>query len=83
LARVHQLAAKQAVEVISSDPSGPAAHAGLLPGDLVVALNERTVGSVDDMHRVLADWPIGKSLNLTVLRGKERLELEVVPSEAA
>ena len=82
LARLHQLAVKQAVEVISSDPSGPAARAGLRPGDLVVALNGRAVGSVDDMHRVLADWPIGKSLNLTVLRGKERLELEVVPSEA-
>jgi S1-C subfamily serine protease len=83
LARLHQLAAKQAVEVISSDPSGPAARAGLLSGDLVVALNGQEVGNIDDMHRVLADWPIGKSLNLTVLRGKERLELEVIPSEAA
>jgi S1-C subfamily serine protease len=55
----------------------------LRSGDLVVALNDREVGSIDDMHRVLADWPIGKSLNLTVLRGKERLELAVVPSEAA
>jgi S1-C subfamily serine protease len=83
LARFYQLATTQAVEVISSDPNGPAAQAGLRPGDLVVAVNGQPVGSIDDLHRFLADWPIGKSLTLTVIRGKERLEFGVTPSEAA
>jgi S1-C subfamily serine protease len=83
LARFHQLATTQAVEVISNDPNGPAARAGLRPGDLMVAVNDQPVGSIDDLHRILADWPIGKPLNLTVIRGKERLEFGVIPSEAA
>ncbi len=83
LARLYQLPLDQAVEVISSDPAGPAASAGLRPGDLIVAIGGKPVGSVADLHRFLADWPLGESLELTVIRGKERLELGIIPSEAA
>jgi S1-C subfamily serine protease len=82
VARVHQLELSQAVEVVACDPNGPAAPAGLQPGDVIVALAGQVVRSVDDLHRLLADWPIGQALTLTVLRGTVRLELAVVPGEA-
>lgn len=73
---------RQAVEVMSVEPSGPAARAGLREGDVVVAVGDRAVARVDDLHRFLADWPIGRPTTLTVLRGENRIDLDVAPAEA-
>ncbi len=80
--RFHRLTGDFAVEVISLEPQGPATRGGLKTGDLIVAINGSSVASVDDMHRFLAEWPLGRGVTLTVLRGAERLELDVVPVEA-
>ena len=82
LVRFHQLTGDFAVEAISVTPQGPAAQGGLQAGDLIVAINGLSVASVDDMHRFLAEWPLGQGVTLTVLRGRERRELHVVPAEA-
>jgi len=49
---------------------------------LVVAINEQAVASIDDLHRFLAEWPNNGSVTLTVIRGQERLEVEVMLAEA-
>ena len=41
----------------------------------------QVVASVDDIHRILAEWPIGKPLPVTVIRGEERIEVSVEPAE--
>jgi len=82
LARFHDLANEQAVEVVSVEPDAPAGRAGLREGDLIVAFNERAVTSVDDLHRFLAEWPIGRPATLAVVRGREKVELQVTPAEA-
>jgi type II secretory pathway component PulC len=51
-------------------------------GDLVVALNDRAVRTVDDMHRMLVGWPFGDSLKIGVIRGDRRFDVAVVPVEA-
>lgn len=48
---------------------------------LIVLINEQVVASVDDLHRFLAEWPIGKPVTLTIVRGGERLQLQVIPVE--
>jgi S1-C subfamily serine protease len=70
------------VEVVRVEPDGPAARGGLHEGDLVHTLGGRAVGSVDDLHRILTEWPIGSPLAVGVLRDHERLELSVIPGEA-
>lgn len=82
LVRYHQLSVEYAVEAISVDPLGPAAQAGLREGDLIVAINQEPLSSVDDLHRFLAEWPIGEPVMLSLIRGLERLELRVRPAEA-
>jgi S1-C subfamily serine protease len=81
LARFHGLAAERAVEVAGVEESGPAAAAGIREGDLVVSIEGRPVGGIDDLHRFLAEWPIGKPLAVTVVRGKEKEVRTVVPIE--
>jgi len=80
--RYHHLSFELAVEAISVDPRGPAAQAGLQEGDLIVAINAQPLSSVDDLHRFLAEWPIGEQVTLSIIRGLERLELRVRPGEA-
>jgi S1-C subfamily serine protease len=70
------------VEVMSVEPSGPAAAAGVRDGDIVLALDGRPVQSVDDVHRTLTQWPIGKPLPLAALRRLERVDVVALPTEA-
>lgn len=80
--RYFELAGATAIEVVSLEENGPAQRAGLRAGDRIVALNGKSVGTVDDIHKLLLGWPSGSPLRLTLLRDGERLELNVVPGEA-
>ena len=81
--RFYKLEKDHAVEIVSLDAAGPAAAAGLRRGDIVVGMGGRGVSSVDEIFHVLAEWPIGRPLPLSVLRGKGLLEITVVPLEAS
>jgi S1-C subfamily serine protease len=79
--RFHELTAESAVEVYSLDTAGPAHDAGLHRGDLIVAINGQSIGSVDDLYRFLSEWPAGQTLVLTVLRHTRKLTLTAAPTE--
>jgi S1-C subfamily serine protease len=83
LVRFHSLKRDHAVEVLAVDPRGPAGRAGVQTGDLIVGVEGSDVSSVDDLHRFLSDWAIGRPAQLSILRGRERVTVSVVPVEAA
>jgi len=83
LVRFHHLQSDYGIEVTSVDRQGPAGKAGVRKGDLIVLVNGQATANVDDIHRILGEWPIGKALPVTVIRGQERIELSVEPVEAA
>lgn len=60
---------RSGVLVVNTDPEGPAAHAGVLVGDIVTAWNETPVERARDVMRLLGPDSIGKSVELKVLRG--------------
>ena len=76
-----ELLQESGVEVMSVEPVGPAAAAGLRDGDILLALDGRPVQSVDDVHRTLTQWPVGKPLPLAALRRLERLAMVALPAE--
>jgi S1-C subfamily serine protease len=82
LVRFYNLPAELAVEVFSVEPKGPAWAAGVRAGDLILAINGQQVTSVDQIHLFLSEWPIGLSVKLTIIRGKDKMEVEVSPAEA-
>jgi S1-C subfamily serine protease len=69
------------VGVVAVENGGPADQAGVLEEDVIVALADLPVASVDDLHRLLAQLPVGVAALLTFLRGPRRLERLVVPDE--
>ncbi len=82
LVRFLNLSEEIAIEVVSVAPDGPGNQAGIEPGDLLVAIGDRKLTTVDDLHRFLTEWPVGKPVKLTIVRGKEKLQVEVAPVEA-
>ncbi|MCB8836863.1 DegQ family serine endoprotease [Aurantimonas sp. VKM B-3413] len=61
---------------------GPAANAGLKVGDVVLAVGGRTIDSPDALSYRLATTGIGKTVDLEILRGEDRLHVSL-PLEAA
>ncbi len=82
LRRFHGLTQTSAVLVLEVVEGGPAARAGVQPGDLVVAFDETPVGGVDDLHRALTVERAGLVVPLTILRRVEKLSLATTPDEA-
>ncbi len=75
------LAQDAAVRVNEVLPDGPAARAGLAPGDLIVAFDGSPVVSIDTLHRLLTRERIGVRTALDVLRRDRSLRRELVPTE--
>ena len=57
---------------------GPAARAGLQPGDIVVSLNGERIETFDDLTRSIASAAPGSTVQLGVLRSGHVLQLAVV-----
>jgi S1-C subfamily serine protease len=83
IARFHHLEAETGVLVLSVEPKGPAAEAGVLEGDVIVGFAGRGVAGIDDLMRLLADGPIDERKTLALIRRTERMELAVVPRVSA
>jgi len=80
--RFFELRSASAVEIVSIEENSPARRAGLRERDLIVALSGQNVANVDDIHRLLSGLPAGTALRLSILRGGERREVQVIPGEA-
>jgi len=81
LVRHHKLSNNQGVLVSGTEVDGPARQSGLADGDIIIAFREAPISSIDDLHRVLVGKEIGTKSALTVIRGVEMMELEVIPQE--
>ncbi len=73
------------VEVIKETP---AAAAGLMPGDLVVAFRDRPVVDTRSLQRAIAAAAVGETVKLTVLRREEgrrpmQVKLAAMPDAVA
>ncbi len=54
--------------VVHVRPEGPAASAGILIGDIVVALDAAPVGSTDDVQAFLATRAVGSAVQASIIR---------------
>lgn len=79
--RAHGLAAGQGLSVTEVSPGSPAERAGVAAGDLIVAFDGVPVAGADDLHRLLTDDRIDRSVSLQVLRAGQPRECTVVPAE--
>ena len=74
---------KTAAIVLEVEPEGPAHKAGILIGDIFVALAGHVVTRLEDVHGQLGAESIGKSLPIKFLRGGALQEANIVVGERA
>jgi S1-C subfamily serine protease len=82
VSRYHGLSVASGLTVAAVEPESPAARAGLQPGDIIVAFGDTVIGGIDDLQRVLTADCIGVALPMTLLRGTEKLRVDIVPIES-
>lgn len=81
IVRFYKLAVESGILVVSYEGESPAKRAGVLEGDIIVGFDEHAIAGIDDLHRLLSEDRIGHKSSLVVIRGTEKLSLEVVPRE--
>ena len=79
--RQFDLSQESAVQVAAIEAGAPADQAGILEDDIIVALGDRAVTSIDDLHRLLTELPIAVPTPVVFLRGPRRLERLVLPQD--
>jgi len=82
IVRYYDLAVESGILVISYDGDSPARKAGVLEGDIIVGFDDHPIAGIDDLHKLLSEDRIGHKSSLVIIRGTERLSLEVIPEES-
>ncbi len=82
LARYHGLAQERGILVIAVEPGSPAQAAGVRERDILVELDGHALTGTDDLQRLLTDVRIGSRAGVTLVRGTEKLTLDIYPEES-
>jgi serine protease Do len=63
--------------VASVTPEGPAALAGVQPGDVVLTFNKKPVDDMRHLPRLVAETPVGRTVKVTLWRKRREETVEV------
>jgi S1-C subfamily serine protease len=76
-----KLSANSGLLVVTVDPEGPGGNAGVLFGDVIVALEGTAVSSVRDLQAFLDPESVGKIITVSLIRGGQPAKVNVTIGE--
>jgi S1-C subfamily serine protease len=82
IVRFYNLPVESGILAVSFEENSPARKAGLREGDIIIGFDERPIAGIDDLHKLLTEERIGHKSKLVIIRGTQKLELEVIPEES-
>lgn len=77
----NKLSVRTGVYVFEIIPDSPSRNDEIKIGDIIVEFNNRPVGSVDDLHKLLNEAIIGMNTEIGVLRGGRKTVIHAIPAE--
>src|SRR4029079_9257158 len=82
LVRHFDLPRESGVLIVGIEENSPAAAAGLRQGDVISAMGEYPIESIDDLQRLLTDDGLGRTQTMTIVRRDEKREVQITPAES-
>ncbi len=82
IVRFYDLPAEKGVLIASVEQSSPAEHAGLLPGDIIIAFNEQIISGIDNLQSLLTEELINLKSAITIIRYTSKMTLAIIPDES-
>jgi S1-C subfamily serine protease len=81
LKRTLHLSSDSGLIVVSVEPDGPGSKAGIMFGDVIVALGGTEVRNIRDLQVFLEPESVGKTIPVSLIRGGKPLEVNVTIGE--
>jgi S1-C subfamily serine protease len=75
------LSADSGLIVVTVEPDGPGSKAGVLFGDVIVALEGTAVSNIRDLQAILEPESVGKTIPVSIIRGGKPIEINVTIGE--
>jgi S1-C subfamily serine protease len=82
IVRFYNLAVESGILIVSFEGISPARNGGLREGDIIIGFEDHPTAGIDDLHKLLTEERIGKKSSLMVIRGTDKLTIEVTPEES-
>jgi S1-C subfamily serine protease len=82
IVRYYHLAVESGILIVSFENNSPARKGGVCEGDIIIGFDDHATAGIDDLHKLLTEERIGHESSLVVIRGTEKLKLEVIPEES-
>jgi S1-C subfamily serine protease len=81
VAVAHRIAAPTAVRVSDVHADTAASRAGIQTGDVILGIGGTPIATLDDLMLALGRHAIGESVTMEILRGGQRITVDVRPTE--
>lgn len=75
IARMLEIEPGQGAVITRVQNDSPSASAGLKPGDVIIAINGKTIATEQDLHNAEGLLPVGSAIQLKLLRDGKPLEV--------
>ncbi len=82
IVRFYNLAVESGILIVSFENDSPARKGGLREGDIIIGFDDHPTAGIDDLHKLLTEERIGRKSSLTVIRGTDKLTIDVKPEES-
>src|SRR5437016_11317351 len=82
IVRYYNLAVETGILVVSFEADSPARRGGIREGDIIIGVDNQPIAGIDDLHKLLSEDRIGHKSTLLVIRGTDKLAIEVMPEES-
>jgi S1-C subfamily serine protease len=82
IVRYYNLTVESGILVVSFEGNSPARKGGAREGDIIISFDDHPTAGIDDLHKLLSEDRIGHKSSLMVIRGTQKLSLDVIPEES-
>ena len=81
MAQSLDLPVQQGILITGIMRTSPAAKAGILPGDIVVAINQQAITIPKQTQEIIANFRPGDNITISTYRGKQQMEIKAQVGE--